>query len=98
MENPNAGHRERLKARFARAGAEGVQDYELLELILFNAIPRRDVKPLAKALIKRFGSFADVLAAKPERSLLVPAQDASPSPGIRQGAQERANRTKATRR
>lgn len=62
-ENPNAGHRKRLRERFRRAGAEGVQDYELLELILFNAIPQRDVKPLAKALIKQFGSFADVIAA-----------------------------------
>ena len=62
-DNPNAGHRDRLRARFARAGADGLQDYELLELILFNAIPVRDVKPLAKRLIRACGSFADVIAA-----------------------------------
>ena len=66
-ENPNAGHRDRLRERFARAGAQGLQDYELLELILFNAIPVRDVKPLAKRLIKACGSFADVVAASPLR-------------------------------
>lgn len=62
-----AGHRERLRERFIRAGVDGVQDYELLELLLFRAIPRRDVKPLAKDLIKRFGGFAQTLAAPVER-------------------------------
>jgi DNA repair protein RadC len=57
------GHRERLRARFIEAGADAVSDYELLELILFRSIPQRDVKPLAKDLIARFGSFAEVLAA-----------------------------------
>ncbi len=61
------GHRERLRSRFREAGADALADYELLELILFRAIPRRDVKPLAKALLKRFGSFADVLAAPEAR-------------------------------
>ena len=61
------GHRERLRGRFREAGADALADYELLELILFRAIPRRDVKPLAKALLKRFGSFADVLAAPEPR-------------------------------
>ena len=46
------GHRDRLRARFAQAGADALPDYELLELALFRAIPRRDVKPLAKALIR----------------------------------------------
>lgn len=64
-----AGHRARLRERFRRAGAEGVQDYELLELILFNAIPRRDVKPLAKALLQTFGTLADVLSAPRDRLL-----------------------------
>ncbi len=54
------GHRERLRDRFRKGGAEALADYELLELILFRAMPRRDVKPLAKALIARFGSFAEV--------------------------------------
>ncbi len=57
------GHRERLRARFREAGADAVSDYELLELVLFRAIPQRDVKPLAKELIARFGSFAEVVAA-----------------------------------
>ncbi len=61
------GHRERLRARLREAGPDAVADYELLELVLFRAIPRRDVKPLAKALIARFGSFAEAIAARPER-------------------------------
>ncbi len=61
------GHRERLRSRFREAGAEAVSDYELLELVLFRAIPQRDVKPLAKELIARFGSFAEVVAAPAAR-------------------------------
>ena len=57
------GHRERLRTRFRDAGGDALADYELLELILFQAIPRRDVKPLAKALIERFGGFAEAIAA-----------------------------------
>ncbi len=57
------GHRERLRGRFRDAGSDAVTDYELLELVLFRALPRRDVKPLAKALIAKFGSFAEVIAA-----------------------------------
>ena len=59
------GHRDRLRARFAQAGADALPDYELLELVLFRAIPRRDVKPLAKALIARFGSFLDSYEQRP---------------------------------
>ena len=55
------GHRDRLRARFVTSGDE-LPDYELLELLLFTAIPRRDVKPLAKSLIDRFGSLAGVLS------------------------------------
>jgi DNA repair protein RadC len=61
------GHRERLRARFRDAGAEAVSDYELLELVLFRAIPQRDVKPLAKELIAKFGSFAEAVAAPTAR-------------------------------
>jgi DNA repair protein RadC len=61
------GHRERLRERFRGAGSEAVTDYELLELLLFRALPRRDVKPLAKELIARFGSFAEVVSAPAER-------------------------------
>ncbi len=61
------GHRERLRARFLKGGGDALADYELLELVLFRAIPRRDVKPLAKALLARFGSFAGVVSVRPER-------------------------------
>jgi DNA repair protein RadC len=61
------GHRARLRERLLQAGSEAVADYELVELVLFRAIPRRDVKPLAKALIARFGSFAEAIAAEPAR-------------------------------
>ena len=61
------GHRERLRGRLRDAGPEAIADYELVELVLFRAIPRRDVKPLAKALVARFGSFAEAIAAAPER-------------------------------
>jgi len=57
------GHRDRLKERFRHYGDENLADYELLELILFRSIPRRDVKPIAKELIRTFGSFPEVLAA-----------------------------------
>jgi DNA repair protein RadC len=65
--DPNAGHRQRLKQRFLAGGAGAIPDYELLELILFGAIPRRDTKPLAKRLLERFGSFAEVINAPAER-------------------------------
>ena len=58
-------HRKRLRERFMRGGAEAVPDYELLELVLFRAIPRRDVKPLARKLLERFGSFERVITASP---------------------------------
>src|ERR1700730_17885588 len=61
------GHRERLRARFMEAGADALADYEMLELVLFRAVPRRDVKPLAKDLLARFGSFAEVISAPPAR-------------------------------
>jgi DNA repair protein RadC len=61
------GHRQRLRQRFLAAGSDAVSDYEVLELILFRAIPLRDVKPLAKELIARFGSFAEVISAPTER-------------------------------
>lgn len=57
------GHRERLRDRFRDAGPDALSDYELLEMVLFRALPRRDVKPLAKALIAKFGSFAEVVHA-----------------------------------
>jgi DNA repair protein RadC len=68
----HAGHRERLRERFLKGGADAMPDYEMLELVLFAAVPRRDTKPLAKALIARFGSFAEVIAAKRERLMEIP--------------------------
>jgi DNA repair protein RadC len=65
----HSGHRERLRARFLKGGPEAMPDYELLELTLFAAVPRRDTKPLAKTLLARFGSFAEVIAAPRERLL-----------------------------
>ncbi len=61
------GHRQRLRQRFMEGGADALPDYELLELVLFRAIPRRDTKPLAKALLATFGSFAAVMSASPAR-------------------------------
>ncbi len=66
-----SGHRERLRDRFRKAGVDGVQDYELMEMILFRAIPRRDVKPLAKDIIAKFGGFAEALSAPVERLMEV---------------------------
>jgi DNA repair protein RadC len=57
------GHRDRLRERFRMRGPDSLAEYELLELLLFRSIPRRDVKPLAKALIGEFGSFAETIAA-----------------------------------
>lgn len=60
-------HRQRLRARFMDGGAQAVPDYELLELVLFRAIPRQDVKPLARRLIDTFGDFGRVVSAPPAR-------------------------------
>lgn len=57
------GHRQRLRARLLTAGPESVADHELLELVLFLALPRRDTKPIARALLTRFGSFANAISA-----------------------------------
>ena len=59
------GHRDRLRQRLLKGGAEALADYEVLEFLLFAAIPRGDTKPLAKALIAHFGSLAGVLNADP---------------------------------
>ena len=63
----HVGHRKRLRERFLKAGGEALGDHEVLEMLLFASNRRGDTKPLAKALIKRFGSLAEVLAATPER-------------------------------
>ena len=67
-----AGHRARLRARLLGGGADALADHELVEFLLMGAIPRRDVKPLARALIRRFGSLAGVLNAEPRALALHP--------------------------
>ena len=62
-----SGHRERLRDRFRKAGGEALPDYELLEMVLFRAIARRDTKDLSKRLLARFGSFAGVVNAPDAR-------------------------------
>ena len=66
------GHRERLRQRFLAGGHAAMPEYELLELVLFNAIPRIDVKPLAKALLAAFGDLNGVIAAPEPRLMQVP--------------------------
>src|SRR6185437_11638496 len=66
------GHRERLRERLLAGGTEALADYELLEFLLYSANPRGDTKPIAKALIARFGSLAGVLGAEREALLAVP--------------------------
>jgi DNA repair protein RadC len=63
----HAGHRQRLRERFRKGGADALPDYELLELILFRALPRRDTKGIAKQLLARFGTFAEVVNAPEQR-------------------------------
>jgi len=74
-ENPAAGHkghRERLRQRLRKTGEQGLADYELLEFLLFSALPRRDTKPIAKAMLQRFGSFSAALAAPRQRLKEIP--------------------------
>lgn len=93
-------HRTRLRKRFEDTGADALADYELLELLLFRVVPRRDTKPLAKALIARFGDFAAVLAADPPR--LVEVDGCGPAVALElktiQAAVERAARVEARRK
>ena len=63
MSDDKSGHRERLKNRFLKDNGQAMADYEILELLLSYAIPRRDVKPLAKELLQEFGSFSHVIYA-----------------------------------
>ena len=65
------GHRKRLRERFLQAGSDGLPDYELLELMLFSALSRRDTKPIAKDLLRRFGSFGEVISAEPDKLMEV---------------------------
>jgi DNA repair protein RadC len=90
-------HRSRLRDRFSVAGPDALADYELLELMLFRIIPRQDTKPLAKALIERFGDFSAVLGAEPSRIAEVPGAGLAVAFELKviQAALERATRTEA---
>lgn len=66
------GHRDRLRGRFKDGGAQALADYELLELILFSAIPRKDVKPLAKTLLQKFKTISGVVNASPDALTAIP--------------------------
>ena len=77
------GHRQRLRRRFLTGGANAVADYELLELVLFLAQGRGDVKPLAKDLIRRFGGFAEAISAPDADLLQVPGVGEAASPRSR---------------
>ena len=74
------GHRERLRRRFRDGGADALPDYELLELILFRVAPRKDTKPLAKAILAKFGSFAEAINAPDELLKEIPASARRRSP------------------
>ncbi len=69
--NDAAGHRSRLRSRLLDGGGEALQDYELIEYLLALAIPRRDTKPLAKALLREFGGIGGLLSADPEALLRI---------------------------
>lgn len=72
--SPHAGHRARLRERFLKGGFDSLADYEVIELMLTLCLPRRDVKPIAKALLKKFGTLRGVLDA--------PAEDLQSMPGL----------------
>lgn len=72
MQNIHAGHRERLKNKFLRLGAEGLDEHELLEILLFYAIPQKNTNPIAHALISRFGSLKGVMDAEAKELAKVP--------------------------
>jgi DNA repair protein RadC len=77
------GHKKRLKERFLNAGPDALAEYELLELLLSLAISRQDVKPLAKALLEKFGSFAGVLDAETKQLLKVEGMGQSSAAAIK---------------
>ena len=71
-ESHQQGHRQRLRERFINAGSEAIADYELLEMILFGANPRKDVKPLAKDLLTKFGNFNNIINAEVKDLMTIP--------------------------
>ncbi|MDX2234340.1 MAG: DNA repair protein RadC [Hyphomonadaceae bacterium] len=89
-----------MRHRFAHAGPTALADYELLELLLFRTIPRRDTKPLAKALIAHFGDLSAVLAAEPARIAEMPGAGEAVALDLKviQATLERVMRAEASRR
>jgi DNA repair protein RadC len=79
LTSPNRGHRQRLRARARLSAFKGMPDYELLELLLFGSIARKDTKPLAKALHARFGSLGGILAASEQELRSVTVRDSQGS-------------------
>jgi len=77
------GHRQRLRDKLLEAGPDALHDYELMELLLGQALPRIDVKPLAKTLLARFGSFAGALAARPEELLKIKGMGAAAAAALK---------------
>src|SRR3989339_453874 len=73
-DNLHCGHRDRLRERFLSEGLDGFEDHQVLELLLFYAIPRADTNPLAHVLLRRYGSLSAVLEADP--------RDLAATPGI----------------
>ena len=67
MANVNQGHRERLRQRMMKEGLQSFQDHEVLELLLFQYLPRKDTNKIAHDLLNKFGSFANVLNASPQQ-------------------------------
>jgi len=93
-----AGHRDRLRARLFEGGADALPDYELLELLLFAAIPRRDVKPLAKKLLAEFKDLWSLLNAKPDRLMAFGLSEAAAASLVATGAVAlRAHKTSAVK-
>ena len=93
-------HRKRLRERFLQGGADAMPDYEILELTLFRAIPRQDVKPLARDLLDAFGSYEAVLTASPARLQEVPGTGAAVITELKiiEAAAARLARSKVLRR
>lgn len=71
MANPNEGHRHRLRERMMKEGLQGFQDHEVLELLLFQYVPRKDTNKMAHELLTKFGSFSNVLDASPEQLMMI---------------------------
>ncbi len=94
------GHRERLRGRLIERGGEALEDYEILEVLLFAGNPRKDMKPLAKELLKRFGSLSAVLAAEPRKLAAVPGMGQAAVAGVKvvQEAARRMAREQAMER